>query len=123
MVFVAFANSTLFPSSLPSPMFTEVEGTVIGAKYPGAGSDLGNLTDPVNVVIRSERDFPIRVIEPVWWDERANGGLGAWNPGHCILLNSKANLVWFSCNRVGFYGYRVLKEAVVVDSLTEPYFR
>ena len=50
-MFAAYANSTLFPSIVPSPIFTQVEGTVIGARYPG-GDVLGNLSDHVNVVIR-----------------------------------------------------------------------
>ena len=73
--------------------------------------------------LRSERDLPMGAIEPVWWDARANGGLGTWNPSHCILLNSKANLVWFSCNRFGFYGYRVLKEAAETTDESRPSFR
>ena len=48
-----------------------------------------------------------RQIQPLWWDPFAKGGLGSWTPKYCHLISSRANLVWFSCTRLGFYGYRI----------------
>ena len=50
-------------------------------------------------------------VQPLWWNPSSNGGFGEWTPDFCKLINSKSNLVWFSCSRLGYYGYRFSRTA------------
>ena len=113
LTFAAFGNATLFPSqpNMPSD-YDDVDTFVVGAALSGTSGHF-NLTEPVYVVIRGSdeatQDPIARRVQPVWWDAYANSGLGGWTPDPCQLISARANLVWFSCSRLGYYGYRVQK--------------
>ena len=42
----------------------------------------------------------------MWWDPESNGGFGSWKPTHCSLVSVQSNVVWFSCDRLGYYSYQ-----------------
>ncbi len=73
--------------------------------------------------LRSARSSDPRAIQPVWWDAGSNGGFGAWRPEPCALRSARAGLVWFSCNRMGYYSYQLLKESLRGPDPTKPKFR
>ncbi len=51
LVFAVFSNASLFPTTFSSsPDFLPVDGIVIGTNF--YGRDLGNLTEPISIVIR-----------------------------------------------------------------------
>ncbi len=72
---------------------------------------------------RSARSSDPRAFQPVWWDAGGNGGFGAWRPEPCALKSAKAGLVWFSCSRMGYYSYQLLKESLRAPDPTKPKFR
>merc|ERR1719376_1505481 len=125
LTIAAFANATLFPVQPsngpgdPAGLYEEMDTLVIGAVLGGAGQ-FGNFNlteDPINVIIRGSDVISTvllnpmegggRVVEPVWWDQYANGGLGQWVPDFCTLRSARLSAVWFSCTRLGYYAYRI----------------
>ncbi len=82
---------------------------------------------------RTGVDLDPREVQPVWWDPDSNGGFGSWRPEPCTLLKSGAGtgMVWFTCHRIGYYGYQLLRASLrgsstsgwPPSSSSEPRFR
>lgn len=111
LIVAAFNNASLFQSLDQSPDFDAVQSAVIGSSF--FGDKIQNLTDHVTIALMGPEGQTLLpgTVQPVWWDPQANGGLGDWNPNHCVVLNAKDHLVRFSCNRLGYYGYRLQRSA------------
>jgi len=130
MVFAAFSNSSLFPSTsvVGSLDYSPVsDAIVVGATFGGHTSFVGptDMSRPVLVAIRTRKPMDSRAVQPVWWDAAAEGGLGAWRAGPCSLRQDilGASFVTFSCNRLGYYSFRLLKAALRPPNLATPRFR
>lgn len=111
LMFVAFSNSSLFPTTVESSSHEAVNSFVIGSQLLGSKRYL-NLTDPIIVSISFSAASSLMsqdAVQPVWWDQYANGGYGAWNPDYCQVLNhgDHDHLITFSCSRLGYYGLRI----------------
>lgn len=108
LMFAAFSNSSLFPTTVESPDYDAVDSFVIGSHLVGASTF--NLSHPpVYVVLHGDNIDD--TVQPVWWDRYANGGFGAWTPAYCQVISSRNNLLWFSCTRLGYYGFRLQRAA------------
>ena len=102
LMMAAFDNSSLFPSQwMTSP--------VIGCTVIGSQRNL-NLTDPVRASIQVDSDLrSLYDVTPVFWDQYAEGGFGAWNQDVCQIkgeLVISKDLIEFVCSRVGFYALK-----------------
>lgn len=63
-------------------------------------------------------------MQPVWWDAASNGGFGSWRPEQCHLMEAfSGGTVTFTCHRLGYYSYQLLKESLRGPNLGAPTFR
>ena len=110
LMFAAFVNSSLFPTTTESMEYESVSSYIIGCQLLGSKRYF-NLTDQIIITIRLKNNFEFaaREAQPVYWDQYSNGGYGSWNPKFCHILNKTKEMIKFSCSRLGYYGVRYLR--------------
>ena len=108
LMFAAFVNSSLFPTTTESMEYESVTSYIIGCQLLGSKRYF-NLTDQIIITIRLKKNFAAREAQPVYWDQYSNGGYGAWNPKFCHILNKTTETIKFKCSRLGYYGVRYLR--------------
>ncbi|TRY63453.1 hypothetical protein TCAL_01835 [Tigriopus californicus] len=117
---VAFDKPNLFPTTMSHPDYNPVTATVIGAHH---SQPVGLLNEPVSVVIRSDELHEPHLVQPVIWDPQSNGGFGSWQSKNCQLIRSQFGLIWFTCNKLGYYSFRLSKLTGVVNASGQTLFR
>ena len=108
LVFAAFINASLFPTTSESVDYKAVESFVIGANLLDSKRYF-NLTDQVEVKIRLDPFRPFEEAQPVYWDQYSNGGYGSWSPDFCKTISKTRDMIYFTCSRLGYYGVRYLR--------------
>lgn len=101
-----------------------VTSNIIGAKLvpPTSMSSMipKNLSEPIFIALKAAPFHDeISQPKPVWWDETANDGTGAWSFSHgCQSFHYIQGIFMFTCNRLGFYAL-VQHSSALNDFLSE----